>query len=61
MSTPEQGRAPIADGTDISVAPEEIESDPELQDAPATSDAEAFREDGDAMGGTGGTDAGGAG
>ena len=57
MSTPEQGRAPIADGTDIQIDLEDIETD----EAPATSDAEAFREDGDAAGGTGGKDAGGAG
>ena len=58
MSTPEQGRAPIADGTDISISPDELET----EDKPATSDAEGFRQDSeDTMGGTGGTDAGGAG
>ena len=57
MSTPEQGRAPIADGTDVSVDPKDIETD----DAPATSSAEQYREDSDALGGTGGKDAGGAG
>ncbi len=57
MSTPEQGRAPIADGTDIQIELEDVESD----EAPATSAAEEYREDGDALGGTGGKDAGGAG
>ena len=57
MSTPEQGRTPIADGTDISVDPKDLDSD----DAPATSAAEEYREDTDALGGTGGADAGGAG
>ncbi len=57
MGTPEQGRAPIADGTDIQVELEDIESD----EAPATSAAEEYHEDGDALGGTGGKDAGGAG
>jgi hypothetical protein len=56
MSTPEQGRAPIADGTDISVSPEDLET----EETPATSDAEAMGQD-DALGGTGGADAGGAG
>jgi hypothetical protein len=57
MSTPEQGRTPIADGTDIKVELGDIESD----EAPETSAAEAYREDSDALGGTGGKDAGGAG
>ena len=47
----------VFDGTDIQVSPEQIEGD----EQPATSDAEAYREDGDTQGGTGGLDAGGAG
>ena len=57
MSTPQQGRAPIADGTDISVDPKDLDTD----EAPATSAAEQYRDDADALGGTGGKDAGGAG
>ena len=57
MSTPEQGRAPIADGTDIKVHLEDLET----EETPETSAAEAYRDDADALGGTGGKDAGGAG
>lgn len=59
MSTPEQGRAPIADGTDISVDPKTLDDDDD--EAPATSAAEEYREDETTLGGTGGLDAGGAG
>ena len=57
MSTPEQSRAPIADGTDISLDPKELDGD----ETPTTSAAEQYRDDADALGGTGGKDAGGAG
>lgn len=55
--TEPQDSPQVFDGTDIEVAPERIAGDEET----ATSDAEAYREDGDTLGGTGGTDAGGAG
>ena len=48
---------PLADGTDVSVSPEDVGDSEGLP----SSDAEAYREDGDTMGGTGGLDAGGAG
>ena len=55
--TDAQDSPQVFDGTDIEVSPEEVEGD----EQPATSAAEAFREDGDTLGGTGGRDAGGAG
>lgn len=57
MTTPEQDRAPIADGTDISVDPQDLDTD----ETPATGVAESYREDESTLGGTGGLDAGGAG
>ncbi len=52
---PEQ-RAPIGQGTDITVDPSELET----EDKPATSDPEQLNED-EALGGVGGGQAGGAG
>lgn len=51
--TPELGK-----GTDIDAAELDVEAPVE---PPATSDAEAFRDEGDGAGGTGGLNAGGAG
>ncbi len=48
----------LGDATDIDAA--ELDLDAPV-DAPATSDAEAYVEDGETLGGTGGPDAGGAG
>lgn len=58
MTQPE-GTPQVFEGTDIEVVPSELDIDADQQ--PATSDAEAFREDSDTQGGTGGLDAGGAG
>jgi hypothetical protein len=52
--TPELG-----EGTDIDAA--ELDVEAPVEDPPASSDAEAYREDGETLGGTGGLDAGGAG
>jgi hypothetical protein len=51
--TPDLGK-----GTDIDAAELDVEAP---VDAPPTSDAEEFVEDGETLGGTGGLDAGGAG
>lgn len=61
MSTPEKDSPAVSlgEGTDITVDPSELEVDDDVQ--PATSDAEALRDDGETLGGTGGADAGGAG
>ncbi len=60
MNTPgdaqPEHRAPIAQGTDITVDPSELET----EDKPATSDPEQMRED-EALGGVGGVGPGGAG
>lgn len=48
----------LGEGTDIDAA--ELDLDAPV-DAPATSDAEQYVEDGETLGGTGGPDAGGAG
>ncbi len=58
MTQPEQAPQ-VFEGVDVEVDPTEIETDKDV--AVASSDAEAFREDGDTQGGTGGLDAGGAG
>ena len=50
----------LGEPTDISADDLDLQ-DQSDDDAPATSDAEEFRKDGDGMGGTGGLDAGGAG
>jgi hypothetical protein len=52
--TPELG-----EGTDIDAA--ELDVEAPVEDPPPTSDAEAFVEDGETLGGTGGLDSGGAG
>ena len=57
MTQQPQDSPQVFDGTDIVVDPAEIEGDEET----ATSDAEALREEGETLGGTGGADAGGAG
>lgn len=49
----------VDEGTDITADPDDL--DVPAEDKPATSTPEAYREDGDTMGGTGGLDAGGAG
>ena len=49
----------VEEGTDITADPDDL--DVPADEKPATSTPEAFREDGDTMGGTGGLDAGGAG
>ncbi len=48
----------LGEGTDIDASELDVEAP---VDPPATSDAEAFVEDGDGAGGTGGLNAGGAG
>jgi len=53
---PSEQRAPIVQGTDITVDPSELET----EDKPATSDPEQMTED-EALGGVGGGQAGGAG
>jgi hypothetical protein len=53
----------VGPGTDITADPEALAAQDEEQgdEAPATSNAEQFREDGETLGGTGGLEAGGAG
>ena len=57
--TPEAEPAELGEGTDIDAA--ELDVEAPVEDPPPTSDAEAFTEDGETLGGTGGLDAGGAG
>ena len=51
--------AGLGEGTDIDAADLDVEAP--VDDPPASSDAEEYREDGETLGGTGGLDAGGAG
>ena len=57
--TPETEIAELGEGTDIDAA--ELDVEAPVEDPPPTSDAEAYAEDGETLGGTGGLDAGGAG
>lgn len=55
----EQPNTPdLGEGTDVDAADLDLDAP---HDAPATSDAEEFREDGETLGGTGGLNAGGTG
>jgi len=53
------GLPSVRPGTDISADPEALET--ATDEVPATSDAAEYDEDGEALGGTGGENAGGAG
>jgi hypothetical protein len=57
MTQQPQDSPQVFDGTDIEVAPEEVDG----EEQSATSDAEAFLEEDETLGGTGGVGAGGAG
>ena len=57
MTAPDHDTAPTTDGTDVSVAPDDLDTG----ETPATSTAEEYREHDETLGGTGGLDAGGAG
>jgi hypothetical protein len=61
MTSPDEPTTglPVGPGTDISIDPADL--DQAGEDTPATSDPAAFDEDGEALGGTGGENAGGAG
>ena len=52
--------AALGEGTDVDIEPDDVDSGVP-QGKTATSDATRYREEGDAQGGTGGLDAGGAG
>ena len=51
--TQPQDSPQVFEGTDISIAPEDVEQEAEVADKPATTDPEELTDDG-AMGGAGG-------
>jgi hypothetical protein len=57
--TPGTEAAELGEGTALDAA--ELDVEAPVEDPPPTSDAEAYTEDGETLGGTGGLDAGGAG
>ena len=59
MTEPQDPTAELGEPTDVSVDPDQVQDDPPDGETPTSSAARY--EDGDAKGGTGGLDAGGAG
>ena len=64
MTSPNEsstGGTSVGPGTDITADLDALAAEDQGDETPATSNAEQFREDGETLGGTGGSDSGGAG